>query len=115
VLDPRVHFALVCAARSCPPIAFYDPDQLDAQLDLAARAFVNGGGAAIDPSAGVIWLSKIFQWYAPDFGAAPLALGRRQPLLDFVARFWDDAEARASLQAGRWKVRFSPYDWRLNA
>ena len=25
-LDPRIHFALVCAARSCPPIAVYDAE-----------------------------------------------------------------------------------------
>ncbi|MCS7055344.1 MAG: DUF547 domain-containing protein, partial [Thermoflexales bacterium] len=36
-LDPRIHFALNCASRSCPPIGIYDPERLDAQLELAAR------------------------------------------------------------------------------
>jgi len=35
-LDPRIHFALVCAARSCPPIAVYDAAGIDQQLDMAA-------------------------------------------------------------------------------
>ncbi len=36
-VDPRIHFALVCGASSCPPIAVYQPDKLDALLDLAAK------------------------------------------------------------------------------
>jgi hypothetical protein len=113
-LDPRIHFALVCGARACPPIAVYDSGQIDAQLDLAARSFINGGGVTLDQRGRVIWLSKIFQWYAPDFGAAPLALARRQPLLNVIAPYMDDAESQAVVRTGRWRVRFPPYDWRLN-
>ena len=114
-LDPRIHFALVCAARSCPPIAVYDPEQIDAQLDLAARAFVKGDGVVIDPRARIIRLSRIFQWHAPDFGAAPMGLGSRRPLLDFIAPYLDGAVSRAVLTTSGWPVRFLPYDWRLNA
>jgi hypothetical protein len=39
-LDTRLHTALNCASRSCPPIAAYTPAHVDAQLDVAARAFV---------------------------------------------------------------------------
>jgi hypothetical protein len=39
-MDPRIHFALNCAAASCPPISAYLPDRLDAQLDLAARSYL---------------------------------------------------------------------------
>ena len=113
-LDARLHFTLVCAARSCPPIAVYDATHIDAQLVMATRAFVNGGGLAIDPQAKVIWLSKIFQWYAPDFGAAPIGLGRRQPLLSFIAPYLAGGVSQATLRACGWRVRFRPYDWRLN-
>ena len=39
-VDPRIHFALVCGAKSCPPIRVYDAVNLDAQLEAAAAAFV---------------------------------------------------------------------------
>ena len=38
-MDPRIHFALVCGARSCPPIGFYEARQIDFQLQLAADEF----------------------------------------------------------------------------
>lgn len=112
--DPRVHFALNCASLSCPPINVYSPDQIDRQLDLAARAFINGGGVKIERAVGEVRLSKIFQWYAPDFGAAWLASGDRRPLLNFAAKYVTDENDRAYLQHGRPKVRFQRYDWSLN-
>ena len=52
--DPRIHFALNCASQSCPPISFYASEQIDRQLDLAARSFINGGGAEIDRVRGCL-------------------------------------------------------------
>lgn len=113
--DPRVHFALVCGARACPPIRVYEAGRLDAQLDQAARSFVNGGGVRIMPQTKTVWLSKIFQWYAGDFGAAPLGLGSRQPLLAFITPYVHGAVSQAVLlQTPGWQVRFAPYDWRRN-
>ena len=86
-LDPRIHFTLVCAAHSCPPIAAYDAERIDDQLDLAARAFINNGGARIDPANKRAILSRIFQWYAPDFGSRPFAYGNRKALLYYVAPY----------------------------
>ena len=40
--DPRIHFALHCGAKSCPPVAAYDPQNIDDQLGSAARAFLGG-------------------------------------------------------------------------
>ena len=49
-IDSRVHFALVCGARSCPPIGFYEADQIDFQLQLAAASFINSpAGEDITP------------------------------------------------------------------
>src|SRR5688572_20464257 len=39
-VDYRIHFALNCGARSCPPIAFYDPKKLDKQLDAATKTYL---------------------------------------------------------------------------
>lgn len=38
-LDPRIHFALVCGAKSCPPIKVYTADALEEGLEAAAAAF----------------------------------------------------------------------------
>ena len=113
-LDPRIHFALVCAARSCPPIAVYDAEQIGAQLDGAARAFVNNGGVEVDQDAGEVRLSQVFRWYAPDFGARPLGLGDKTPLLRYSANYLVSENARDLALHGRPRVRFQPYDWSLN-
>ena len=113
-LDPRIHFALVCAARSCPPIASYEANDIDRQLELAARAFIRGGGVEIDRARGEVRLSKIFQWYAPDFGGRPMGLGGRTPLLAYVAPHLAEQASRDFLQGGRPQVRFMRYDWSLN-
>lgn len=113
-LDPRLHFALVCAARACPPIAVYEAGQIDEQLDLAAQAFINGGGVRMVRARGEVWLSQVFQWYAPDFGGRPFGLGDKRPLLEFVARYWNETLDREALLQGTLSVRFQPYDWKLN-
>ena len=114
-LDPRIHFALVCAARSCPPIAAYDPAQIDSQLDLAAQAFINGGGVEIDSGAGAVRLSQIFRWYAQDFGGRWLAVGSKRPLLRFVFGYLErEADRQFVTSLGPVSVSFMPYDWSLN-
>lgn len=41
-LDPRVHFTLVCGAKSCPPIRIYTPASLEPGLEAASQAFCSG-------------------------------------------------------------------------
>jgi len=101
--DPRMHFALVCGARSCPPISAYDGEQLDAQLDLAAAAFINGIGAQFDPEAKILFLSRIFKWYAGDFGG-------REGALRLVDQYLDTSVAIAGA-----RIRYLPYDWSVNS
>jgi hypothetical protein len=114
VLDPRLHFALVCASRSCPPIALYTDESIDQQLDLAAKSFINGGGVEIDREKKAVRLSKIFQWYAPDFGGPTLGLGNMRPVLDYITSYLNNEEDRVWLRDGDYKVRYTPYDWTLN-
>ena len=113
-LDPRVHFALVCAARSCPPIAVYEADEIDSQLELAAQAFVNSGGAEVDVDRNEVRLSRIFQWYAPDFGGPPLGWGDMRPVLRCLAQWVTDEPARRRLREGNLTVKYADYDWSLN-
>lgn len=113
-LDPRIHFALVCAARSCPRITVYDAADINAQLDLAARTFIHGGGVQVDRARDDVRLPRICQWYAPDFGARPLGLGDRTPLLNYVSSYLADEASRDYVLADRPRVRFMRYDWSLN-
>ena len=69
--DPRIHVALVCGARSCPPLLSraYRADDLDKTLDENMRRFVNDPSRnQIDDAKRELRLSKIFDWYAEDFG-----------------------------------------------
>lgn len=66
-LDYRIHFALNCGAKSCPPIAYYSSELIDAQLDQATAAFLRQG-TEIARNSREIHVSKIFYWYYGDFG-----------------------------------------------
>ena len=103
--DPRIHYALVCASRSCPPIAAYRPERIDEQLDLACSTFVNGGGVHLE-DGGRLCLSPIFRWYRRDFGGY-------EGVREFVLRYLDHGQARALLEDGR-RLAFYQYDWSLN-
>lgn len=107
--DVRVHFALNCASRSCPPISAYEADQIDRQLDLAARSFV-AGDVEVEPSRDIVRVSRIFRWFAADFGG-------RDGILSILCRYLPDDERRRWLEArgGRVRLTYRPYDWRLNA
>ncbi len=108
-LDVRIHFALNCASRSCPPIAVYDAEQIDAQLDLAARGFV-AEQVTIDPERDEVRLSAIFRWYAGDFGG-------RSGVLAFLLKYLPDDDRRRWLSEHQAtaRLRYEPYDWALNA
>ncbi|MFQ5735768.1 MAG: glycoside hydrolase family 15 protein [Thermodesulfobacteriota bacterium] len=109
-IDPRVHFALVCASSSCPPIELYTPQDLDRELTVAGEVFINSGGLAIYREEKRISLSKIFKWYGNDFG--PDLPAR----LRFLARFLYDKEDSDFVceNAGSLQVEYQDYDWRLN-
>jgi hypothetical protein len=95
--DPRVHFAINCAARSCPPLRMeaYSGEKLDTQLDDQARKFL----AAHTVVAGnVVHLTMIMYWFGADFGdkAAFLRKYISVPPAKSIAFEYDD------------------YDWSLN-
>lgn len=101
--DPRIHFALNCGTRSCPPIAFYDAPRLDQQLDAAAASFITGGGVCdID---GELVLSPLFDFYQEDFGG-------RDGVRALLLRYLDDLHLRARVTAD--EGRAGAYDWTLN-
>ncbi|OCC14290.1 Glucoamylase [Dissulfuribacter thermophilus] len=109
-LDPRIHFTLVCASSSCPPISIYSPQELDMQLDTAAMIFINSGGARLVRQERLLILSKIFKWYGADFGKT------MEERLLFISKYFYDEQDRLFAQSDHsgYKVRYIPYDWRLN-
>ena len=66
-IDYKIHFALNCGAKSCPPIAFYSVDKLDQQLQLAGMSFIESE-TKIDDQLKKIYVSRIFLWFLNDFG-----------------------------------------------
>jgi len=65
-LDYRIHFALNCGALSCPPIAYYQADRIDQQLEMAADSFV-GRQFIVNEVSKTILCSSLFEWYRADF------------------------------------------------
>ena len=101
--DPRIHAALVCAARSCPPILnrAYCGNDLEETLEANMRRFVNDTSRnRVDLPGKRLILSSIFQWYAEDFGG-------QAKLADYVNRY------HAQSTRG-FEVSFANYSWDLN-
>ena len=106
--EPRIHFALVCASKSCPALRgeAYTGPQLDAQLDQAARGFLADGRKNRLDKDGVA-LSSIFKWYRGDFESAAGSLEA------FVIRYAPQGIGQALKQPGT-RIGFLDYDWSLN-
>ncbi len=110
--DPRIHFALVCAAKGCPPLRreAYLASRLDEQLDDQARVFLGQADKnRIDLSSGKLYLSAIFQWYEGDFTRSGT------PLSVYVARYLPEpAASYLRNRAGGITIEYTSYDWSLN-
>ena|SRR5687767_4347077 len=119
--EPRIHFALVCAAQSCPPLRneAYVAERLDAQLDDQARRFLGDRSKnQLDVRKGEARLSEILKWFAVDFerfAADSRFAGdaSARGVLGFIARYVDPPTA-TWLQQGKLAVRYIDYDWTLN-
>ncbi|MBL9190146.1 MAG: DUF547 domain-containing protein [Opitutaceae bacterium] len=109
--DARAHFALVCAARGCPPLRSeaFVAARLDAQLDDQGRQFLGDPiKNRVEAATRTVHLSAIFKWFAGDFEASA------GTLLKFVTPFFPEP-ARATLATGGdFKIAYTDYDWSLN-
>ena len=109
IVDPRIHAALVCASSSCPPVAFYDAEHLDSQLDLAARGYV-AADVQVDESNQLVRMPITFRYYRQDFG-------NEEGIWDFLLRHAVDDQREAIDQAAKAGFTFAyhRYDWSLNS
>ncbi len=116
--DPRIHFAINCASRSCPPLAHhvYQPETLDRQLDDAARAFINDNRqVTLDEAGRTIVLSKIFDWYASDFKEAAAAKFHRPgTVLDYLRTYLTPERLKTLDKLTGINPAYHDYDWSLN-
>jgi hypothetical protein len=114
--DPRIHFAVNCAAVSCPPLgaSAFVAARVDEQLEAAARRTL-GSPAYARVEDGRLVLTKVLDWYGSDFTDKNFA-GHAASLPEYVARYAAD-EVREFIEGhnGRPPVRFLDYDWALNA
>lgn len=109
--EPRIHFALVCAAVSCPPLRAepFAGARLQAQLDDQARIFLAAAETnRFDAKSGTLHLSPIFKWYEKDFTPSAGSLAA------YVKPFLPEAQRNALTDPAKATVKFTDYDWALN-
>lgn len=98
-LDYRIHFALNCGAKSCPPIAFYSSSDIDRQLSLATASYLNGEGV-YNEKENSLGLPAIMGWFRRDFGGKNKML----QLVKSLGIVPEQAKPR---------IYFNEYDWQL--
>jgi hypothetical protein len=105
--EPRIHFALVCASTSCPPLSQrpYRASDLDAHLEeQTIRFLARPENLTVEPKTRMLRLSSIFKWYERDFGGPA-------KLLQFLDQ---RRPSGPRLSGGSWKIEYSRYDWSIN-
>lgn len=103
--EPRIHFALVCAALGCPVLINtpYEAETLDTQLEEQTKVFLSSkDNNSIDMNQKILMLSPIFDWYEEDFSATSGSV------LEFVNPYFDN-QANSDF-----KIVYTNYDWSLN-
>lgn len=105
--DPRVHFAINCASKSCPPLRAepYRGEILNQQLDEATRAFINHP-ERIFLKGQTLYVSKLFKWFSVDFN---------EDVVGFVIKYADDVLKEKLMKLkDRTRIEYLDYDWSLN-
>lgn len=102
--DPRIHFALNCAAIGCPSLSpnLFNKENLDQQLDfLSASALEQNQHFIINRSNKLIKLNQIFKWYRADFESIGV--------LEFINQYIEEPIDES------FDIEYIQYDWSLNS
>lgn len=108
--DWRIHFALVCAAKGCPPLRgeAYVGERLDEQLNDQAQAFLSDTDKnRVEVDTRTVYLSPIFKWYGADFERTSGGV------LEAIHAYWPE-KRRDQVELEGFKIRYTHYDWSLN-
>lgn len=97
--EPRIHFAVNCAAQSCPPLAnkAFTASNLESLLEKQTVAFVNNKKYNQLSRESVV-VSKIFDWYGKDFG----------DIASYISKYAMESVKKEA------NVSYNEYDWSLN-
>jgi hypothetical protein len=109
--DARIHFGIVCASRSCPPLVprAFTAANVSATLDRLGREFVNDPKKnVVDRAKGRVTLSKIFYWNRKEFERDGGTIAK------YVSKYVSDPETTAWLAAYKGEPEFLEYDWSPN-
>lgn len=107
--EPRIHFAVNCAALSCPRLRgeAYEAERLNGQLEAAVHDFIaSRRHLRVDRDQGTLRLNRVLDWYGEDFGG-------EAGLREFLAGYLD-ADARAFVLDPDTGIAYLDYDWTLN-
>jgi hypothetical protein len=105
--DPRVHFAINCAAKSCPPLRPepFSANILDQQLDDSTRTFINNP-KSYRLEGNELFVSRIFKWFSEDFNNDTLNF--------FIQYATGDLRKELEAKSDEINVQYLEYDWSLN-
>lgn len=109
--DPRIHFALVCGAKSCPPIKIFNANNLEKGLDAATASFLEGE-VEIDEETSTVTLSKILDWYSEDFGDNNV-----EKLKWILLHLSEGSQGKLQrvLYGTEFKIKYRKYNWETNS
>jgi len=108
--DPRSHFVIVCASRSCPAlqVEIFEAKGLDKRLDKATKLFIQDTTRnRLDKKKNILYLSQIFKWYVQDF------IDRSGSIVNYLKRYLlkEDTEYLSSHEV---QIEYLYYDWLVN-
>lgn len=123
--EPRVHFAVNCASVGCPMLReeAYVAGRLEAQLEEQARRFLSDRSRnRYNPEAGLLEVSRIFDWFKEDWTSGYRGVDgrtipiqtREQYFARYAALLADGPEHRKLVEDRKAPLRFLEYDWSLN-
>ncbi|MCO4781615.1 MAG: DUF547 domain-containing protein [Candidatus Cloacimonetes bacterium] len=112
--DARIHYAIVCASKSCPPLRneVFRSKTLDSQLDDQAHRFLSSkNNFFIDEDMELIQYSTIYKWFLADFAKS------ESDLLNVVKPYLSskDKALLESIEINDYSINFLPYDWSINS
>lgn len=114
--EPRIHFAVNCASRSCPSLRneAYTAKKLDAQLEDQTRQFL-ATSEHNNFDGQVLHLSSIFKWYKQDFTSGWRGITSVEAfVLEYANALGMDAADRQALRKNNVKIKYKEYNWALN-
>ncbi len=105
--DPRIHFAINCASKSCPmlPRSLFQSANLDEYLEDLTYSFINDPDhVRYDSTTQILYLNPIFKWYSKDFDF-------NGGIIAFISNYFENNKELPNNTT----IKFLKYDWSINS